>query len=101
MSFSLRSRFVTLALECHRGIVRTKQRLRDLYWWLKMDLQVQSTIATCFTCQLHNKTTHAPLSPVQYPEGPWKKLGMDEVGPFGIGPASCRYVITLIDFYSK
>ncbi len=101
---SLHSRLVTLAHECQQGIVRTKQRLRELYWWPKMDLQVQSTIATCVTCQLHDKTartTHAPLTPVQYPEGPWQKLGMDVVGPFEIGPASCRYAITLIDYYSK
>lgn len=28
---------------------------------------------------------HAPLTPVQYPVGPWQKLGIDVVGPFGIG----------------
>lgn len=99
---SLRSRLVTLAHECHQGSVRTKQRLRALFWWPKMDLQVQSTTAACVTCQLHDKTartTHAPLTPVQNPACPWQKLAMDVVGPFEIGPASCT--ITLIDYYSK
>ena len=33
----LRSHMVHLAHESHQGIVRTKQTLRDLYWWPKMD----------------------------------------------------------------
>lgn len=69
-----------------------------------MDSLVQSTIATCVTCQLNDKTartTHAPLTPVEYPAGPWQKLGIDVVGPFEIGPVSCRYAITLIDHHSN
>lgn len=101
---NLRSRLVTLAHDGHQGIVRTKQRLRELYWWPRMDSQVQSTVATCVTCQLNDKsarTTHAPLIPVDYPVGPWQKLGIDVVGPFDIGPVSCRFAITLIDYHSK
>lgn len=37
----------------------------------------------------------------QYPAGPWQKLGMAVVGPFHVGPVSCRYVITLIDYHTK
>ncbi|KAG1960356.1 immune-associated nucleotide-binding protein 9-like [Pimephales promelas] len=36
---SLRHTLVMLAHESHQGIVRTKQRLRDLYWWPGMDTQ--------------------------------------------------------------
>ncbi|XP_026202834.1 uncharacterized protein LOC113153427 [Anabas testudineus] len=34
---SLRSKVINLAHEGHQGLVRTKQRLRELYWWPKMD----------------------------------------------------------------
>ncbi|XP_048853517.1 uncharacterized protein K02A2.6-like isoform X1 [Brienomyrus brachyistius] len=101
---SLRHTLITLAHESHQGIVRTKQRLRDLYWWPKMDSQVQSCIASCILCQANDKTasTHpAPLQPVPLPDGPWKKLGLDIVGPFDTAVAACRYAITLTDYYSK
>lgn len=69
-----------------------------------MDSLVQSTNATCVTCQHNDKTartTHAPLIPVEYPAGPGQKLGIDVVGPFEICPVSSRYAFTLIDYHSK
>ncbi|KAL7882909.1 hypothetical protein SRHO_G00005670 [Serrasalmus rhombeus] len=101
---NLRSHMVSLAHESHQSIVRTKQRLRDLYWCPRMDSLVQSTIAACVTCQLNDKTARtapAPLTPVEYPDGPWKKLAMDIVGPFEIDPAECKFALTLVDYYSK
>ncbi|KAL1251129.1 hypothetical protein QQF64_018925 [Cirrhinus molitorella] len=101
---SLRHTLVTLAHEGHQGIVRTKQRLRDLYWWPHMDSQVQDCISACIPCQSNDKTaiTHpAPLQPVPLPDGPWKKLGLDIVGPFETALPACRYAVTLTDYYSK
>ncbi len=46
--------------------------------------------------------THpAPLQSVPLPDGPWKKLGLDIVGPFDTAASACRFVITLINYYSK
>lgn len=41
---SLQGKIVQLAHEGHQGIVRTKQRLRELYWWLCMDFLVHSAL---------------------------------------------------------
>lgn len=79
---SLCSTLVKLAHETHQGLVRTKQRLREWYWWPKMDLLVQSVISTCLTFQLNDKTAKtapAPLQPVELPDGPGQKLGLDIV----------------------
>lgn len=100
----LRHTLIMLAHEGHQGIVRTKQRLRDLYWWPKMDSQVQAAIASCVPCQSNDKTActrPAPLQPVPMPDGPWRKLGLDIVGPFETATPSCKYAITLTDYYSK
>lgn len=101
---SLRHTLITLAHEGHQGIVHTKQRLHDLYWWPNIDSQVQSCIASCILCQCNDKTacTHpAPLQPIPLPDGPWKKRGLDIVGPFDTAVPACRYAITLTDYYSK
>lgn len=77
---SLRSTLIALAHEGHQGIVRTKQRLRELYWFPCMDTLVRSEIASCSLCQKLDKSARvfeAPLQPVPLPEGPWSKLGID------------------------
>ncbi|XP_033109615.1 uncharacterized protein K02A2.6-like [Anneissia japonica] len=79
---ALTSKLVNLAHENHQGIVRTKQRLRDLYWWPKMDVHVTDTITNCLTCQIADKSAKsrvAHMQPVQLPERPWQKLGIDFV----------------------
>lgn len=69
-----------------------------------MDSQVQSAITSCLLCQSNDQTAHtnpAPLQPVPLPDGLWKKLGLDIVGPFDTATPACRYVITLTDYCSK
>lgn len=48
---SLCSKVIDLAHEGHQGVVRTKQRLRELYWWPQMDKYVPSKIASYMSCQ--------------------------------------------------
>lgn len=43
----------------------------------------------------------AGVQPVTFPSGPWRKLGIDAVGPFANALLSCRFAITLIDYCSK
>lgn len=100
----LRSRVIDLAHEGQSGLVRTKQRLCELYWWPKMDNFVHNVIASCVSCQYSDKTANTappPLIPVDLPNGPWEKVGIDITGPFECAKWDCRYAITLIDYYSK
>ena len=99
-----RATLVALAHETHQGVVRTKQRLREYYWWPKMDELVNTTIQSCQPCQSNDKTATphpAPLQPVPLPERPWQKVAIDIVGPFETATQACRYAITLVDYYSK
>ena len=87
---------VNLAHESHQGITRTKQRLRELYWWPLMDKQVETIVKNCVTCQCNDKSIHqrfTPLIPVQYPEKPWSKVAIDIVGPFYRAPSEYRYAL--------
>ena len=101
---SLQPKLISLAHDTHQGIVRTKLRLREAYWWPSMDARVEATIKACITYQSHDKSavTHTtPLQPVPYPEGAWEKVAIDVVGPFDKAPIDCRFAITLIDYHSK
>lgn len=67
----LQPKLIALAHDTHHGIVRTKQRLREVYWWPGMDGQVETAIKMCVTCQSHDKsavTHNPPLQPVPYPD---------------------------------
>ena len=100
----LRTRLVELAHEGHQGIVRTKQRLRDLYWWPGMDQAVEEQVKACSVCSMSDKTAsprHAPLQPVPFPDDPWSKLGLDFIGPMAGGRPGQRFAIVAIDYHSK
>lgn len=69
-----------------------------------MDLLVHKVILNCLLCQLNDKTAKTapvPLQPVDFPDGPWQKLGLDIVGPFEHAASGCRFAISLVDYYSK
>ena len=92
------------AHEGHQGIVKTKQRLRALYWFPGMDTQTTSMIKHCITCQLSDKsvsTKTAPMQSVPLPNKCWEKVGIDIVGPDYSATPDCRFAITLIDYHSK
>ena len=101
---SITQKLVELAHQGHQGITRTKQRLRELYWWRSMDTHVEESIKTCSVCQRSDKSARtyiAPLSPIDFPKEPWHTLAMDIVGPLETLPQDCRFAVTLIDLYSK
>ena len=90
----LQPHFIKLAHDTHQGIVRAKQRLRDLHWWPGMDVHIEFAIKAFITCQQHDKTavTHpSPLQPVPYPDAAWEKLAIDIVGPFDSVP-QCHWI---------
>lgn len=101
---SLTAQFIAVAHETHPGITRTKARLRELFWWPRMDKQVESAVKNCHICleaDKSAKTSPVPLQPVEWPERPWQKLGLDIVGPLEHAPRNSRFAVTLVDYHSK
>ncbi|KAJ8046234.1 hypothetical protein HOLleu_04849 [Holothuria leucospilota] len=45
--------------EAHQGMSRTKQRLRELYWWPSMDAQVEDLVKTWAVCSFSDKKCEA------------------------------------------
>lgn len=101
---SLAHQVISTAHEAHPGIVRTKARLRERFWWPGMDRQTEVAIQNCSVCQKADKsakTAPAPLQPVPFPERPWQKVTIDIVGPLERAPQDCRFAITLVDYFFK
>ena len=101
---ALQPELISIAHQGHQGIVRTKQRLRECYWWPGMDRMIEQQVRHCAACQASDKTAFTrtpPLQPVPLPENPWQKVAIDICGPFDYGPQKCRFAIVLMDYYSK
>ncbi|XP_064464128.1 uncharacterized protein K02A2.6-like [Ornithodoros turicata] len=104
VSTALTEAIVQNAHESHPGIVKTKQRLRDIFWWPRMDAQVEHVVRSCGICQAADKTAKPrtqPLTPVPFPSMPWEKLAIDITGPLEKASPDCRFAVTLVDYYSK
>ncbi|KAF0293301.1 uncharacterized protein FJT64_000881 [Amphibalanus amphitrite] len=92
---ALRSKYLQLAHRAHDGVVRTKQLLRDLAWWPGMSKDAAALVADCPSCHakdavLTQQARPAPLQPVELPDRPWSKLGLDIVGPIPGAPPSAK-----------
>ena len=99
----VRGRLLELAHETHPGVVRTKQRLRERYWWPGMDGEIESLLRNCTLCSAHGKSAKSCRPPVQrvpMPAGPWTKVVIDAIGPLK-GAASERFGLVLVDAYSR
>lgn len=61
-------------------------------------------VENCVECLLsdkHWKTLATPLLPVPLPENSWDKVGLDFFCPFEVLPSENRYLILLVDYYTK
>ena len=101
----LRKRVLELAHEGHCGIVKMKQRCRDTVWWPRFDRDVEEYCSNCTACVVSDKGTKPrptpPLKPNPFPSNPWKKIAIDILGELHGIQGPTRYVLVLIDLYSK
>ncbi|KAJ1166690.1 hypothetical protein NDU88_007087 [Pleurodeles waltl] len=100
----VRSKILNLAHEGHLGRSLTKSRLRTIYWWPGLDRDAEAVVKDCMSSARNDKSkvvAKAQLSPIEIPEKPWAKLGLDFMGPFHLLPANEQYVILMVDYASK
>ncbi|XP_003748685.2 uncharacterized protein K02A2.6-like, partial [Galendromus occidentalis] len=102
---TLRQRAIDLAHnDAHQGMVRTKQRLKAVYWWPAMDRMIEEAISGCHVCANSDRTTKrraAPMEPTALPSEPWERLAVDIIGPDGSLGVQNRFAVVIIDYYSK
>ena len=94
----LRQQTLTLAHEGHIGIVSMKQRLRSKVWWPGINREAERYCKTCHSCQLVSQPSPPePLKPTTLPQGPWKHLAIDLLGPFPSGDS----ILVVVDYFSR
>jgi hypothetical protein len=78
----------------HLGMTKTKQMLREKYWFSTMNYMVEEMIKQCFECQVTIKQQRQePLKMTEIPENPWEVVSVDFGGPYPDG----HYNLVVID----
>lgn len=88
----------------HLGVAKVKDRLRSMFWWPDVDKHIQDHCMNCLTCAQMNPSSvkrKGCLRPTCLAEGPWTNLQIDYVGPLPAAKGGYRYILVVIDTFSK
>ena len=78
----------------HLGMSKTKQMLREKYWFPEMNTMTENVVEKCYECQLTTKQhRQEPIKMTEVPEKPWEVVSIDFGGPYPDG----HYNLVVID----
>lgn len=98
MPEKLRPQTLDLAHEGHPGICKMKQRLRAKVWWPKIDAEAEAYVKKCHECTMvAAPQPPEPMKRKQLPEGPWKDIAIDFLGPLPSGD----FLLVTVDYFSR
>lgn len=82
--------------QSHLGIVKNKQRAREVLYWPGMNAQIEEVVKNCSTCaEFQNKLPKLPMKPTETPELPFEQVGSD------IFEFEGKHYIIIMDYFSK
>lgn len=91
------------AIGGHSGRDSTLHRIKTLFYWPNMSLEVQNYVRNCSTCQRNKYDQSAKpglLQPLHVPAGIWESISLDFIE--GLPPSSSKHCILVdIDRLSK
>ncbi|MES9883153.1 MAG: RNase H-like domain-containing protein [Sedimenticola sp.] len=86
----------------HLGTDKTLERIRQNFYWPAMSATVKNYCQQCNRCAARKpaKPTKAPLGSCQVGE-PMEKVAVDLLGPLPVTNRGNRYVLTIVDLFTK
>ena len=93
----------THTLAGHFGGKKTFARLSGRFLWPRMWVEVKEFVRSCSGCQRASRKdqARAPLQPLQVESEPFSKVAYDLVGPLPKSSSGYRYILTMMDLFSK
>jgi hypothetical protein len=91
------------SIGAHLGITKTQNRIAARFFWPFMRLYLKSFIARCHVCQTQKMPVPISVSPLQpiVARAPWELVHIDVTGPLTRTASNNRYIIVIIDHFSK
>nr|VZI46665.1 unnamed protein product [Spirometra erinaceieuropaei] len=87
----------------HDGVTKTEAAARQRFWWPRLREQVANFCNACATCASFKGTIprhRAPLQPM-ITGFPFERVGVDIVGPLPYTTSGHRYILVLVDYFTK
>ena len=77
--------------------------LRQGYYWPTMLKDATELVGKCKACQEHAKISHLPSESLTLVTRPWpfQQWGLDILGPLPIGRGQCKFIIVVVDYFTK
>ena len=87
----------------HFGVKKSYAKLASHFTWPKMYIETKELVRTCPGCQraAKNMNARAPLQPLPCIGDPFRLVAMDIVGPIPRSASGYKYILTLMDLYTK
>jgi len=87
----------------HLGQQQMMELIKRNYWWPGIKNNVKKYIQGCFKCQ-QNKVQHmkkaGELHPLKIPEGPWKEISINIIGPL-VKSNKRDVIVVIVDQFTK
>lgn len=87
----------------HLGLNKTINKVRDRFYWVRCKEDVTNYIQQCTICASVNGPSTRSRGPLQqYLVGiPFERIAMDVVGPFPSSIKGNRFILVIMDYFSK
>uniref|UniRef100_A0AAF5DFL6 RNA-directed DNA polymerase n=1 Tax=Strongyloides stercoralis TaxID=6248 RepID=A0AAF5DFL6_STRER len=93
------------AITAHGGIEQTLMRLKKVCIFKEMKEKVEHIVKNCEICILRKHPAHLAIKPRLHswkiPEGVWKRVHCDILGPLGLTSSGNKYIVTMVCGLSK
>uniref|UniRef100_A0A3B1K366 Gypsy retrotransposon integrase-like protein 1 n=1 Tax=Astyanax mexicanus TaxID=7994 RepID=A0A3B1K366_ASTMX len=93
---TMQGNMLKLIHQSHLGMVKSKQRAREVLYWPGMSAEIETIVKNCSKCaEFQNRLPRLPLKPTETPELPFEEVATDLFEFEG------KNYILLVDYYSK
>ena len=101
----VREKLMALAHQGHLGQTLTKKRVRENFWWPKMDSEIEEWVTKCHDCREGEKRLKAgdqgEFGELKDPGEPWHTICLDFIGPLSGVVDVYRFAMVIVDLHSK
>lgn len=87
----------------HLGRSKTFNRVNARYYWPGMRTDINKYVASCRQCQLRNNPNTKSYGEMKsiVTTHPFYTVAIDHVGPYATSAGNRKYVLTIIDLFTK
>ena len=87
----------------HAGGAKTYQKIKSRFYWENLEKSVKTYVRNCENCQLNKPSKRSPkgLMSTPNPLEPFECVGMDIVGPINSSKRGNKYIIVMVDLFTK